>query len=169
MTEDNDHGFTGRRPAWGCEQMNEFDQNLEVTFDPRKTKGFGWRVSTSIITAVGWLSFVILWLFFYADKYSIYQNIGAIIVSLIVFIGVNGAVWGTWAMRMAPKDAMGPWRLRAIASFITGAAWVAFLLIWLLVYADSYSIYQNIAVLFVSVLVLGGINGVLWNRHSRPW
>jgi hypothetical protein len=149
--------------------MNEFDQNLEVTFDPRKTKGFGWRVSTSIITAVGWLSFVILWLFFYADKYSIYQNIGAIIVSLIVFIGVNGAVWGTWAMRMAPKDAMGPWRLRAIASFITGAAWVAFLLIWLLVYADSYSIYQNIAVLFVSVLVLGGINGVLWNRHSRPW
>jgi hypothetical protein len=169
MTEDNDHGFTGRCPAWGCEKMNEFDENLEVTFDPRKTKGFGWRVSTSIITAVGWLSFVILWLFFYADKYSIYQNIGAVIVSLIVFIGVNGAVWGTWAMRMAPKNAMGPWRLRAIASFVTGAAWVAFLLIWLLVYADSYSIYQNIAVLFVSVLVLGGINGVLWNRHSRPW
>jgi hypothetical protein len=149
--------------------MNEFDENLEVTFDPRKTKGFGWRVSTSIITAVGWLSFVILWLFFYADKYSIYQNIGAVIISLIVFIGINGAVWGTWAMRMAPKDAMGPWRLRAIGSFITGAAWVAFLLIWLLVYADSYSIYQNIAVLFVSVLVLGGINGVLWNKHSRPW
>jgi hypothetical protein len=169
MTEDNDHGFTGRCSAWGCEKLNEFDENLEVTFDPRKTKGFGWRVSTSIITAVGWLSFVILWLFFYADKYSIYQNIGAIIVSLIVFIGINGAVWGTWAMRMAPKDAMGPWRLRAISSFITGAAWVAFLIIWLLVYADSYSIYQNIAVLFVSVLVLGGINGVLWNRHSRPW
>ncbi|MGD0818035.1 MAG: hypothetical protein ABR986_06490 [Methanomassiliicoccales archaeon] len=149
--------------------MGELDENLRVDFDPRKTKGFGWRVSTSIITAVGWLSFIIIWLFFYADKYSIYQNIGAVIVSLIVFIGVNGAVWGTWAMRMAPKDAMGPWRLRAIASFATGALWVAFLLIWLLVYADSYSAYQNIAVLFVSVLVLGGINGVLWNKWSHPW
>lgn len=169
MTEETDHGFTGRCPEGGCGQMNEFDENLEVTFDPTKTNGFGWRVSTSIITAVGWLSFIILWLFFYADKYSIYQNIGAVIISLIVFIGINGAVWGTWAMRMAPKDAMGPWRLRAIASFVAGAAWVAFLLIWLLIYADSYSIYQNIAVLFVSVLVLGGINGVLWNRHSRPW
>ncbi len=149
--------------------MDEINEEIRVDFDPRKTKGFGWRVSTSIITVVGWLSFIILWLFFYADKYSIYQNIGAVIVSMIVFIGINGAVWGTWAMRMAPRDAMGPWRLRAIASFVAGAAWVGFLLIWLLVYADSYSIYQNIAVLFVSVLVLGGINGVLWNRHSRPW
>jgi hypothetical protein len=46
---------------------------------------------------------------------------------------------------------------------------VTFLLIWLLMYADSYSIYQNIAVLIVSLLVLGGINGVLWNRWSRHW
>ena len=169
MSEENDHGFTGRRPAFGCEHMDEFEENLDVSFDPRKTKGFGWRVSTSIITAVGWLSFIVIWLFFYADKYTIYQNIGAVILSLIVFIGINGAVWGTWAMHMAPKGVMGPWRLRAIGSFISGAAWVAFLLIWLLVYADSYSIYQNIAVVFVSVLVVGGVNGVLWNKYSHPW
>ena len=169
MSEDNDHGFTGRRPVWGCEHMDEFEEHLEVDFDPRKTKGFGWRVSTSIITAVGWLSFIVLWLFFYADKYSIYQNIGAVVSSLIVFVGINGAVWGSWAMRMAPKNALGHWRLRAIVSFVTGAAWVAFLLIWLLAYADSYSVYQNIAVMFVSVLVLGGINGVLWNKYSHNW
>jgi hypothetical protein len=149
--------------------MDEMDENMRVDFDPRKTKGFGWRVSTSIITAVGWLSFIILWLFFFADKYSVYQNIGAVIVSLIVFIGINGAVWGTWAMRMAPKDAMRPWKLKGIVSFVVGVAWVTFLLIWLLMYADSYSIYQNIAVLIVSLLVLGGINGVLWNRWSRHW
>jgi hypothetical protein len=149
--------------------MEEMDENLRVDFDPRKTKGFGWRVSTSIITAVGWLSFIVIWLFFYADSYKTFQNIGIVILSLVVFIGVNGAVWGTWAMRMAPKDAMGPYRLRAIASFVSGAAWVALLLVWLLNYADSYSIYQNIAVLFVSVLVLGGINGVLWNKYSHHW
>jgi hypothetical protein len=169
MGEEKDQVHTGRRPAWRCGRMEDFEEGTDVSFDPRKTKGFGWRVSTSIITAVGWLSFVVIWLFFYADKYSLYQNIGAVILSLIVFIGINGAVWGTWAMRMAPKGALGPWRLRAIASFISGAAWIAFLLIWLLAYADSYSIYQNIAVVFVSVLIVGGINGVLWNKHANNW
>ena len=169
MSEDGDHGFTGRCPDWGCGHMDELDENLRVDFDPRKTKGFGWRVSTSIITAVGWLSFIIIWLFFYADKYSIYQNIGAAIISVIVFVGINGAVWGTWAMRMAPKESTGPWKLKAAVSFVIGAAWVAFLLIWLLAYADGYSIYQNIAVLIVSLLVLGGINGVMWNKYSHRW
>jgi hypothetical protein len=169
MSEEKDQVHTGRRPAWRCGSMEEFEEGTDVSLDPRKMKGFGWRVSTSIITAVGWLSFVVIWLFFYADKYSLYQNIGAVILSLIVFIGINGIVWGTWAMRVAPKGALGPWRLRAIASFVSGAAWVAFLLIWLLVYADSYSIYQNIAVVFVSVLIVGGINSVLWNKHSNNW
>ena len=149
--------------------MDDIEENIRVDFDLSKTKGFGWRVSISIITAVGWLSFIILWLFFYADKYSVYQNIGAVIVSLIVFIGINGAVWGTWAMRMAPKDAIRPWRIKGIVSFIVVAAWVVFLLVWLLAYADSYNIYQNVAVLIVSLLVLGGINGALWNRWSHHW
>ena len=46
---------------------------------------------------------------------------------------------------------------------------MVFLLFWLLVYADNFSIYQNIAVLIVSLLVLGGINGVMWNKWSHPW
>jgi hypothetical protein len=141
-------------------------EELQVVFDPRRTRGFGWRVSTSIITAVGWLSFFIIWLFFYADKFSIYQNIAAIIVSLLVFVGINGAVWATWAMRLAPKEVMGHWRTKSIVAFIIGAAWLIFLLVWLLVYADGFSIYQNIAVLIVSLIILGGINGVLWNRWS---
>ncbi len=169
MSEDNDQGCTGRSRAWGCGHMDELNENLSVDFDPRKTKGFGWRVSTSIATAVGWLSFVLIWLGFYAGNYNIYENIAAIIVSVIVFIGINAAMWGTWAMRMAPKDVMGPWRWKAIVSFLTGAAWVAFLLVWLLVYANDYNGYQNLAVLFVSLLVLGGINGIMWNKWSRSW
>ena len=149
--------------------MDGLHDEVRVDFDPRGTKGFGWRVSTSIITAVGWLSFIILWLFFYADKYSIYQNMAAVIVSLIVFIGINGAVWGTWAMRMAPKDAMGPWRLKGDHILRRRGGLGGVPAHWLLVYADSYNIYQNIAVLIVSLLILGGINGVLWNRWSHHW
>jgi hypothetical protein len=169
MNEEKEQSHTGRSSAWGCGHMEHIGDNMGPDFDPRKAKGFGWRVSTSIITAVGWLSFLLIWLGFYAGDYNIYQNIAAVIVSLIVFIGINGAVWATWAMRMAPKEEIRPWRLKGIVSFITGAAWVAFLLIWLLQYAGDYNGYQNLAVLLVSLLVLGGINGVMWNHWSRSW
>ena len=68
-----------------------------------KTKGFGWRVSLSIITGVGWLVFLILWLFFYAGGYNIYQNIAIFIVSLLIVGGVLGAAWAPWGMRHGRK------------------------------------------------------------------
>lgn len=38
--------------------------------DMMETKGMGWRVSLSILVGVGWLVFVLLWFFFYADTYN---------------------------------------------------------------------------------------------------
>ena len=32
-------------------------------------KGLAWRVSLSILVGVGWLVFLVVWLFFYAKKY----------------------------------------------------------------------------------------------------
>jgi hypothetical protein len=69
-----------------CEEMME-------------TKGFGWRVSLTIIMGVGWLVFLILWLFFYAGVYNIYQNIAIFIVSLLIVGGVLGAAWAPWGMK----------------------------------------------------------------------
>ena len=67
--------------------------------DMMKTQGFGWRVSLSIIVGVGWLVFLIVWLFFYAQAFSIYQNIAIFIVSLLVAGGIIGASWAPWGMR----------------------------------------------------------------------
>jgi len=33
------------------------------------------RIAISIIAGVGWFIFLIVWLFYYANDYSIYQNI----------------------------------------------------------------------------------------------
>ena len=68
-----------------------------------ETEGFGWRVSLSIIVGVGWLVFLIIWLFFYAANFNVYQNIAIFIVSLLVMGGIIGASWAPWGMRHGHK------------------------------------------------------------------
>jgi hypothetical protein len=68
-----------------------------------KTKGFGWRVSFSIISVVGWLIFLIIWLFFYATDFNVYQNIAIFIVSLLAFGGIMGAVWAPWGIKYGDR------------------------------------------------------------------
>lgn len=60
-----------------------------------KKAGMGWRISTSIVSFFGLLIFVIVWLFFFAEGYSVYQNLAILIVAFLAFIGINGATWAT--------------------------------------------------------------------------
>ncbi|MCX6814831.1 MAG: hypothetical protein NTY20_04250 [Candidatus Aenigmarchaeota archaeon] len=62
-------------------------------------RGFGWRVALSILVSMGWLAFLIIWLFFYAGSFSIYQNIAILIVSILVVGAIMGASWASWGMR----------------------------------------------------------------------
>ena len=85
------------------------DKDDEMCGEMMKTKGFGWRVSLSIIMCVGWLIFLILWLFFYAANFDVYQNIAIFLVSLLIVGGVLGASWAPWGMKHGnrfdkPKD-----------------------------------------------------------------
>lgn len=59
----------------------------------------GWRVAVSIITFFGSIIAVILWLFFYAGNYNVYQNLAIIVVIFLIFIAVMGASWASWGMR----------------------------------------------------------------------
>jgi len=68
-----------------------------------KTKGFGWRISLSIISGVGWLIFLIIWLFFYATDFNVYQNIAIIIVSILAIGGIMGATWAPWGIKHGDK------------------------------------------------------------------
>lgn len=132
------------------------------------TPGFGWRVAVSILIAIGWLSFIILWLFFSAGSYDIFQNLAIVIVSVLVGVGLLGAMWAPWGMRMAKSAGVEhPWRSRrstlmTVISIASGIGWLVFLIVWLFFYADDYTGYQNLAVLILSLLVVGIVNGGGW-------
>jgi hypothetical protein len=79
------------------------DKDEEVCKEMIKTKGFGWRISLSIIVGIGWIIFLILWLFFYASDFNIYQNIAIFIVSILIVGGILGASWAPWGMRYGDK------------------------------------------------------------------
>ncbi|CAN5708201.1 hypothetical protein BH23THE1_BH23THE1_30780 [soil metagenome] len=60
--------------------------------------GMGWRVTTSIITFFASIKVIIIWLFFYAENYTFYQNV-AIVVVILGFIAVMAATWASWGMQ----------------------------------------------------------------------
>ncbi len=140
------------------------------------TPGFGWRVAVSILIVIGWVSFLILWLFFYAGDFDIFQNLAIVIVSVLVSVGLLGAMWAPWGMRMAKSAGVaepmqfGRPILMTVISIASGIGWLVFLIIWLFFYAGDYNGYQNLAVFILSLLVIGIVNGggwALWSMLKR--
>lgn len=66
-----------------------------------KKEEMGWRVPVSIIAFFGSLIAAILWLFFYAGNYNLYQNAAIVVVIFLVFIAVMGATWAPWGIRQS--------------------------------------------------------------------
>lgn len=67
-----------------------------------KTPGFGWRVAVTILVALLWLAFLVIWLFFYAQNFTIYQNIAVFFVSLLIVGAIKAAMWAPWGMKYGP-------------------------------------------------------------------
>jgi predicted ferric reductase len=71
----------------------------EMSAIPDRREGMGWRVGVSIVTFFGAMIAVILWLFFYAGSFSVYQNLAVVVVILLAFVAVMGATWASWGMK----------------------------------------------------------------------
>jgi len=129
----------------------------------------GWRPSFSIIVGVGWLVFTILWLAFYASDYAWEKNLAIILLSILIMFLLLGGVWALWGIRMMPKNGwemfkIHGFRSRIITSIILPLAAIISLIIWFWYYAEPYTVYQNIAVFIVVLLLMGGILGAIWAR-----
>ncbi len=71
-----------------------------------RREGMGWRVGVSIVTFFGAMIAVILWLFFYAGSFSVYQNLAVVVVILLAFVAIMGGTWASWGMKQ--RDWWGP-------------------------------------------------------------
>ncbi len=47
-----------------------------------------------------WIAyFLILWMAFYADGFSIYQNISVFLAQILVMVAILGSAWAYWGMK----------------------------------------------------------------------
>jgi hypothetical protein len=133
-------------------------------------QGMGWKVSLSIIGGVGWLVFLILWLFFYASNYPWEKNVAIFLLSLLVMGCILGLPWMIWGIRHRTEREKEIWhtkgfRWRVWLSMILFFFILIFLIYWFWYLAEPYTLYQNLAIIIVSILIVGGIIGASW----IPW
>jgi len=65
--------------------------------------GLGSRVAASIGVFFGWLVFLVAWLFFFAGKFSVLENIGIALVAFLVGVAVLAMVWASWGIKYGKK------------------------------------------------------------------
>ena len=133
------------------------------------SKDLGVKPSVSIVGFVGWLIFIILWLAFYASDYSWEKNFAIILLSVLVVFLLIGGMWAIWSIRKIPRSEwkmfkIKGFRWRIIVSIVLPFIAIIFLIVWFWFYAEPYTVWQNIAVLLVVLLAMGGTLGVIWAR-----
>jgi hypothetical protein len=131
--------------------------------DYSQVPGFGWRVSLSIIIAIGWLIFLVIWLFFYAGGYNLYQNFAIFMISIAVMAVVEGLIWKPLWWELGK-----PQRMRGVAfTVVAGAAIIVFLFFWLFFYAGSYTLYQNIAIVALACGIWSLVQPLGWRPPTE--
>jgi hypothetical protein len=136
-----------------------------------KKQSPGWAISLTILIGVGWVVFLLLWLFFYGYPRAEWErNISVILLSVLILCGVLGTPWGVWAIKnQSARDkelwATKGFKSRLAISIIFGLAALLFLIYWFWYQAIPYSVFQNLVIFIVTFLIVGGILGAFW----APW
>jgi hypothetical protein len=135
-----------------------------------ETAGLAWRVSLSILVGVGWLVFLVLWLFFYAENYVWEKNVAIFLMSLILLTGILGVPWAYWALKKQTSVEKEMWKLKGFrwrvwVSVLVMLFVILFLIYWFWAVAEPYDFYQNLAIFIVTFLIAGGLLAAMW----APW
>ena len=139
--------------------MSENEWSCGDCRDWKAVKGMSWRVTVSAVSALGWFGFVIAWLFFLADGYSILQNIAVLMLSVVGLAMLNVTVWLTFAQSMGElKDISCETEKHGMAKGALALIWLVAIGVWLFWYAGDYSLYQNLAVLLLSIVPVAAVS-----------
>lgn len=83
----------GSWASWGVKHIPKEGREM------MKKSGFKSRIVTSIIIPLALMIFWIIWFFFYAVGFNLYQNLAIFIVSLLAIGGILGGIWAPWGMK----------------------------------------------------------------------
>jgi membrane protease YdiL (CAAX protease family) len=67
--------------------------------------GLASRVAVSIIVGISWLVFLVIFFAFYADRFSVYQNLAIFIASVLVVGAIMIPMWVYWGIKVGPRYA----------------------------------------------------------------
>ena len=137
------------------EEVEQEDFDIEVEIKrKRRTRG-GRRRTTgkeygTIMSFIAWMAFTIVWLFFFASGFGIFENVAVVFVAFLIIGALNAILW-------IPSHE--GWRTKTSA--LSGVAWLVFLIIWIVFFAIGFGFYENIGIGLASLLVVGLLNAMI--------
>jgi hypothetical protein len=134
------------------EEDDSFDVETEIKkrgrSHRRRSRG---KEYASTISFIAWMAFTIIWLFFFASGYSVFENIAIVFIALLIIGALNAVLWIPSVEGRRPK-----------ASAVSGIGWIVFLIVWIIFFAAGFGFYENIGIAIASLLVIGLLNMLIW-------
>jgi len=143
------------------EEIEEIVEEVEEDFDidveiKRKRRSRGGRRRTTgkeygtLMSFIAWMAFTIVWLFFFASGYGLFENVAVVFVAFLIVGALNAILW-------IPSHE--GWRTKTSA--LSGVAWLIFLIIWIVFFAIGFGFYENIGIGLASLLIVGLLNAMI--------
>ncbi len=67
-------------------------------------RGLRWRSIASIVIGFGWVAFILLFAGFWAERFTLFQNIVIFFASIVVALGILATMWAGWGMRWGDRS-----------------------------------------------------------------
>jgi hypothetical protein len=138
-------------PWWGKMQIS-IDEVVEVGWKPKATIGF----------LYAWILGLVVWMWLFANDYTTYQNVAAVLFSFAIFCALIIGIWFRWAR--SREEGPESWFSIGLAF-----AWVITIGLWFWFFADTFDMYQNLAIFLVSLLAMAAISGATQLQKWRDF
>ncbi len=136
------------------------------------TRGVAVRGGFSGAVFLAWLIFIIAWLAFFSDiVYPWERNISIILLSLLLMILLIGGTWSVWVIKKIPKEGrdiakMMGFRWRIWTSMFLPILALVFLIFYFWFFGEKFNVWQHIAVILITIILMAGILGGIWGHWS---
>ncbi len=123
---------------------------------------------------IGWLVFIILFLAFYSEGFRTNEKFAILLLSILIIIVLLGGFWAFWSLRLMSKKDWEMFKIKGFKWRLIGTITYGLALLLILIYCFWYlwidfNFWQYLAVLFVVLLVSGGLLGGIWASWSSVY